>query len=195
MCPETDVVMATAVAEERDLIRRSQAGEREAFGLLVRNYMDRAYHTTYALVGNHADAVELSQEAFARAYRALDRFDSEEPFYPWFHRILRNLAYDRLRRRRLEPRTADLSSPGAFEPSRAGGDDPADMAEQREAEEALRLALAGLPAEEREVTWLKLVEGLSYRAIAEQAGVSATTVSTWVASARRKLRYQLRSYL
>ncbi len=187
--------MASAVAEERDLIRRSQAGEREAFGLLVRGYMERAYRTTYALVGNHADAVELSQEAFARAYRALDGFDSEAPFYPWFHRILRNLAYDRLRRRRLEPRALDPSSPGALEPRRAGEQAPADGAEPREAEEALRLALAGLPAEEREVTWLKLVEGLSYRAIAEQAGVSATTVSTWVASARRKLRYQLRSYL
>ena len=128
---ETEVVMASAVAEERDLIRRSQAGEREAFGLLVRGYMERAYRTTYALVGNHADAVELSQEAFARAYRALDGFDSEAPFYPWFHRILRNLAYDRLRRRRLEPRALDPSSTGALEPSRAGEKDPADVAEQR----------------------------------------------------------------
>ena len=57
------------------------------------------------------------------------------------------------------------------------------------------MALGGLGAEEREVTWLKLVEGLSYRTIAEQAEVSATTVSSWVASARRKLRQQLRSYL
>jgi len=187
--------MAPAVTGERDLIRRSQAGEREAFGLLVRGYMERAYRTTYALVGNHADAAELSQEAFARAYRALDGFDREAPFYPWFHRILRNLTYDRLRRRRLEPQSLDFSSAGAPQPSREGPADPADAAEQREAAVALRSALAGLPPEEREVTWLKLVDGLSYRAIAEQAGVSATTVSTWVASARRKLRQQLRSYL
>lgn len=186
---------ALAVAEERDLIRRSQAGEREAFGALVQGYMARAYRYTYVLVGNHDDAVELSQEAFARAYRALDRFDSAAPFYPWFYRILRNLAYDRLRRRRLEPQLVDLSGPGPAEPVQRAEVDPAMAAEQREAVEALRVALGGLGAEEREVTWLKLVEGLSYRTIAEQAGVSATTVSSWVASARRKLRQQLRSYL
>ena len=188
-------MVALAVAEERDLIRRSQAGEREAFGALVRGYMERAYHSTYVLVGNHADAVELSQEAFARAYRALDRFDSDAPFYPWFYRILRNLAYDRLRRRRLEPQPVDFSGAGALEPAQRAEADPAVAAEQREAREALKVALAGLRPEEREVTWLKLVEGLSYRVIAEQAGVSATTVSAWVASARRKLRHQLRSYL
>lgn len=185
----------TAVVEERELIRRSQAGEREAFGQLIRGYMERAYRATFALVGNHEDAAEVSQEAFARAYRALDRFDPEEPFYPWFYRILRNLAYDRLRRRRLEPQAVDFSAPGGPERVQRREQDPASAAERREAAQALREALAGLPAQEREVTWLKVVEGLSYRAIAQQMGVSATTVASWVSAARRKLRQQLRSYL
>ena len=189
------MMAALAVAEERELIRRSQAGEREAFGTLVRGYLQRAYGVTYALVGNHEDATELSQEAFARAYRALDGFDPEAPFYPWFYRILRNLAYDRLRRRRLEPQLVDLSGPGPAEPVQRTEEDPAAAAEQREAARALRLALGELPPEEREVTWLKLAEGLSYRAIAGRVGVSATTVAAWVASARKKLRRQLRSYL
>jgi len=184
-----------AVAEERELIRRSQAGEREAFGALVRGYMHRAYRATYALVGNHADAEELSQEAFARAYRSLDRFDAGAPFYPWFYRILRNLAYDRLRRRRLEPAAVDLSAPELAEPIGTEAEDPAALAEQREAAQALRQALARLPAREREATWLKLVEGLSYRVIGEQVGVSQATVAVWVASARKKLRQQLGSYL
>ena len=184
-----------AVVEERELIRRSQAGEREAFGRLVRGYMERAYRVTFALVGNHEDAAEVSQEAFARAYRSLDRFDPEAPFYPWFYRILRNLAYDRLRRRRLEPRAVDFSAPGAPGGPQRREEDPASAAERREAAQALREALAGLPAQEREVTWLKVVEGLSYRAIAQRVGVSATTVASRVGAARKRLRLQLRSYL
>jgi RNA polymerase sigma-70 factor (ECF subfamily) len=180
---------------ERELIRRSISGEREAFGALVREYMGRAYRVTYALVGNHADAVELSQEAFARAYRSLHRFDPESPFYPWFRRILRNLAYDRLRRRRLEPQAADVGALGLADSVVRKTPGPAEAAEKHEAAEALQAALATLEPEEREVTWMKLVDGMSYRAISEEVGVSATTVAARVAAARKKLRHQLRSFL
>ncbi len=196
MSEEAGTVMeVSAVAEERELIRRSQAGEREAFGALVREYMDRAYRATYVLVGNHADAAELSQEAFARAYRALDSFNVQCPFYPWFYRILRNVAYDRLRRRHLEPVATDPTGPAFAQPVASDADDPAVLAERREAAQALQEALAQLPSGEREVTWLKLVEGLSYRAIGEQVGVSQATVAARVAAARKKLRQQLGSYL
>jgi len=189
------VTEALGGAKERELIHRSISGEREAFGALVRGYMARAYRAMYALVGNHADAVELSQEAFARAYRSFDRFNPEAPFYPWFYRILRNLAYDRLRRRRLEPQTADVTAPGFPGSTEGRGPGPAEAAEQHEAAEALQVALAALDPQQREVTWLKLAEGMSYRAIAEQVGVSATTVAARVAAARKKLRHQLRSFL
>jgi len=65
------------------LVRRSQAGDTRAFGELVERYMRRAYYGALGLVGSPDDAMDLSQEAFARAFRFRDKLDPDRPFYAW----------------------------------------------------------------------------------------------------------------
>ena len=85
---------------DRDLILRAQAGESAAFGELVQRYMRRAYYAALGLVGSHEDALDLSQDAFARAYRARHRIDPDLPFYAWLYQILRRLCFNFNRDRR-----------------------------------------------------------------------------------------------
>jgi RNA polymerase sigma-70 factor (ECF subfamily) len=67
------------------LIARCQAGDKQAFGVLVEKYMQRAYYTALGLVGTHDDALDLSQEAFIRAYRSIAKFNSSVgEFFTWY---------------------------------------------------------------------------------------------------------------
>jgi len=89
------------VATERDLILRAQAGESAAFGELVQRYMRRAYFAALGFVGSPEDAMDLSQDAFARAYRARKRINPDMRFYTWFYQILRRLCFNFIRDRTL----------------------------------------------------------------------------------------------
>ena len=84
---------------EDDLTRRSQQGDTEAFGELVKQYAGRATGLAVVLVGNHADAVDLSQEAFVRAWRNIRSLHDHSLFFAWYCRILRNGCYTWLKRR------------------------------------------------------------------------------------------------
>src|SRR5690349_7960051 len=73
-------------------------GDRDAFDELVLGLRSRAFHVAHGLVGSRDDALELSQEAFLKTYRARATFRDGEPFLPWFHRILRNTCFTYLRK-------------------------------------------------------------------------------------------------
>jgi RNA polymerase sigma-70 factor (ECF subfamily) len=177
---------------ELQLVRRARAGDRSAFGSLVERYMRRAYHAALGLVGSHDDAMDLSQEAFVRAYRAMGRFREGEPFYPWYYRILRNLCFnhfrDRGRRRRLlREAGAAGQRPAAANPA----PDPTLLAERSEIREAVWAAIGSLREEEREVIVLREFQGLAYKEIAEMVGCPIGTVMSRLFSARKRLRTAL----
>ncbi len=83
-------------------IRSSRTGDAEAFGGLVKRYAGRATGVAFLLLGNRADAVDASQEAFLRAWRGLPRFRGESAFFPWYSAILRNVCREHLRRNHRE---------------------------------------------------------------------------------------------
>jgi hypothetical protein len=83
-----------------ELIRRARAGDDDAFGQLVSRHMRRAYFAALGLVGSREDALDLSQEAFARAFRARQSLDPDRPFYAWYYAALRRLCFNFLRDRR-----------------------------------------------------------------------------------------------
>ncbi|MGI8548014.1 MAG: RNA polymerase sigma factor, partial [Gemmatimonadaceae bacterium] len=91
--------------DERALTAAAQKGDRAAFGALVRLHQKRAYAVARAIVTVHEDAEDAVQEAFVRAYQALDRFNLEQAFGPWLNRIVANAALDLARRRKV--RTTD----------------------------------------------------------------------------------------
>lgn len=183
------VLVQDTAASERDLILRAQAGETEAFGELVRRYMRRAYYGALGLVGNHEDALDLSQEAFARAYRARARIDPELPFYTWLYQILRRLCFNfvrdrRSRRDKLHQASSWLADEAG---TRVGETDPQRAVETTELRERVRAAIEQLPDREREVLVLKEFEGLRYREIAELLGIPDGTVMSRLYTARKRL--------
>lgn len=174
---------------EAELARRARAGDREAFAGLVETYKRRTYYAALALVGSHEDALDLSQEAFARAFRARATIDPERPFYVWLYTILRRLCFnfirDRAHRgRRLEEAREWLIHEAA---ARAEEDDPAHRAEMDELRDRLREAIEALPDHEREVLVLKEFEGLRYREIADLVDIPIGTVMSRLYSARQRL--------
>ena len=169
------------------LVARARGGDADAFGVLVQRYMRRAHAHALGLVGSREDALDLSQEAFARAFRARHTLDPERPFYAWLYAILRRLCFNfrrdaRLRRRRLEEGASWLADAAA-----APGLDPAAALEQAEARRRVAAAVDRLPEREREVLVLKEFEDLKYREIAELVGIPVGTVMSRLYSARRRL--------
>ncbi len=178
-----------SVAAERDLIVRAQAGESAAFGELVQRYMRRAYFAALGFVGSPEDAMDLSQDAFVRAYRARHRINPDMPFYTWFYQILRRLCFNfirdrKLHRAKLRDQKSWIVDDAAF---RARERNPRRTIEREQTRLRVRQAIGTLPDREREVLVLKEFEGLKYREIAEVIGIPIGTVMSRLYSARRNL--------
>ncbi len=177
------------VSSERDLILRAQAGENAAFGELVQRYMRRAYFAALGFVGSPEDAMDLSQDAFARAYRARARINPDMNFYTWFYQILRRLCFNfirdrKLHRAKLRDEKSWIVDDAAY---RASERNPQRNVERKQTRERVRKAIESLPDREREVLVLKEFEGLKYREIAELVGIPIGTVMSRLYSARRNL--------
>lgn len=170
------------------LVLRARSGDAEAFGHLVQRYMRRAYLQALGLVGSREDALDLSQEAFARAYRARHTLDPDRPFYAWLYQILRRLCFNFVRDRKTRARLMETEGHAWLaERARGASSDPAAALEQAEARRRVAGAIERLPAREREVLVLKEFEELKYREIAELVGVPVGTVMSRLYSARRRL--------
>lgn len=177
------------VDAERDLILKAQAGESAAFGELVQRYMRRAYYAALGFVGSPEDAMDLSQDAFARAYRARQHINPDMPFYTWYYQILRRLCFNftrdrRLHRRKLGDEKHWIVDDAAF---RSRESNPQRIVERGETRRRLREAIDSLGEREREVLVLKEFEGLKYREIAEVVGIPIGTVMSRLYSARKHL--------
>jgi RNA polymerase sigma-70 factor (ECF subfamily) len=181
----------TSIIDEAALVRAARRGERAAFGELVRQYQRRAYAAAYSIVGNREDALDVAQDAFARAYKAIHRFDSAKPFYPWIHTIVRNLAFNvlRKRRRRGESSLDELVGSG-FDP-RDTGHDASAAAELDDVKQAIRRAMPGLSPDHREILQLRHFADLSYAEIAQSLNVPIGTVMSRLYAARKSLRERI----
>jgi RNA polymerase sigma-70 factor (ECF subfamily) len=178
---------------DASLVERARGGDREAFGVLVERYMRRAYLQALGLVGSREDALDLSQEAFVRAFRARHSLDPERPFYAWLYQILRRLCFNVRRDRRV--RAALLEREGSAwltdAAARSAPEGPAAALERHELRRRIGAAIDALPDREREVLVLKEFEDLKYREIAELVGVPVGTVMSRLYSARRRLAESL----
>ena len=87
------------VRSEREILELVKKGNREAFQEIVSRYMKTAYYIALGLVHNHQDALDISQEAFVKAFRRIRSFDAERRFFPWFYKLMKNLCIDHLKRK------------------------------------------------------------------------------------------------
>jgi RNA polymerase sigma-70 factor, ECF subfamily len=190
---------ASREPEDRAALERCQRGDAQAFEFVVHKYMKRAYFTALGLVGNHEDALDLSQEAFVRAFRAIQRFDLRQQFFTWYYRILRNICLNHLRKRArageiaVNAGEADLDE--LENPASCGLPDPAAAAEQSELNEQLWMAMRRLNAADREILLLREIEGCAYAEIAERLEIPSGTVMSRLFNARRRLRETLNGIL
>ena len=178
----------TDIEDEPGLMGRARAGDREAFGLLVERYRRRAYSQALALVGSREDALDLSQEAFARGFRARHTLDPNRPFYAWLYQILRRLCFNFLRDARTRSRIlAQEGRAWLVDRAQARTEDPGAALARAETGRRVAAAVEALPTHEREVLVLKEFEELKYREIAELVGIPVGTVMSRLYSARRRL--------
>ncbi len=188
---------AGARQEDRELIEAVRGGDPSAYRGLVERYQGRVYALLCGMVRDREEARDLTQEAFIRAYRQLDRFRGDAGFYTWLYRIAMNVAIDHLRRQRsrrqeaFEEGVAARDGDGAIDPAHSRAD-PSRAVERQQIGEAIFQALEKLSDEHRQVILLREVEGLSYREIAEVMEIPEGTVMSRLFYARRKLRDLLR---
>jgi RNA polymerase sigma-70 factor (ECF subfamily) len=181
----------------RSLVGESRR-DRQEFDALVRRCHRQAYNIAYRLAGNHADAEDLTQEAFLRAYRFFDRYNRQMPFENWLYRIISNVFIDEIRKRpRIKAHSLDQPLMNGNVESEIRFElpdftcDPETMMLQMELDEPLQRALNALPLDFRQTVILADVEGLSYEEIAETMGCSLGTVRSRLHRGRKMLRNKL----
>lgn len=175
--------MAAALSFEGGWLARAARGDRKARETLVRTYQDRVYRFLLRLSGNHDLALDLTQETFLRAFKALGRFEGDNPG-PWLFKIANHLFLDVVRSKKPDSLEAAMES--GFEP---GGED--EGLEAALVAGDLAAALARLPVSWRQAVVLRHVEDLPYEEIAEILGVPLGTVKTWLYRGRDRLRILL----
>ncbi len=170
------------------LVQRSREGCHEAYRELVELYRDRIFRFCHGWTGNAADAEELCQDVFVRAYSALPRYEGQDRFLGWLHRIAKNRCHDhhRSRGRREASRNRPIESESCDRlvcPAPA----PDEQAVEVEQSAALRRAITGLPDRLREVIVLCALEGMSQEACANLLGCSVRAVEGRLYRARTEL--------
>jgi len=165
-------------ADERDLVQRAQKGDVESFNALVSRWEKRIYNYLLRLAPDSAEAFDLSQETFLKAYQNLRRLDSPERFGSWLYRIAHNEAISWLRRRRPESDPPELSTGHARAFGMAGV----------EISLAVEQALTALSGEQREAVVLKVCEGFKFEEIAAIVDAPVSTVKSRVYTALEVMR-------
>lgn len=173
------------------LVGRAKAGDRAAFGELVRRYRERIFALALHLTGDQCDADDVTQEVFLGAYRALDRFEGRSQFFTWVYRMAvnRSLNARRDRKRRNETALEDPRVERAVAVD-AGGN-PVLAAELRQTYARLLGALDRLPLQMRASVVLVTMQGLSHGEAAVVQQCSPGTIAWRIHEARRRLRKSL----
>ena len=188
--------MTAPASSERDLVRRAQGGDEDAFAELVALHGARVLRTLRHFGLDEREADEVAQEVFLRAWRGLSRFEERSQLSTWLYRIAHNEAHRR-RARRDPPDAragAGLDDPIAVvpEPSAFG---PEAQTLSREFDRVLDRALVELPASWREAVVLRDIEGLSTEEAARIVGVRQAAFKSRLHRGRMALRALLEPYL
>ncbi|MFG0320400.1 MAG: RNA polymerase sigma factor [Planctomycetota bacterium JB042] len=192
--------MGTDAADASDIrvIREVQAGRREAFESLVRKYMRRAHGIAMQFVQNSEDALDLSQDAFLKSFKAIGRFDTNQRFFPWFYRILKNTCLTFLKRRGLVRRLSLSATPDG-EPDYELVDDaavqPSAVLSSGELREQFWQGYEKLAMKDREIIALRHFQEMSYQEIADTLEIPIGTVMSRLFHARRRLKERLEPHL
>ena len=184
---------------DQQLVERVQRGDRSAFDLLVRKYQHRVLKLVGRFVSDAAEAEDVAQEAFIKAYRALPAFRGDSAFYTWLYRIAINTAKNALvsNRRRPVDFNLDLQDPEQYERHARlkEADTPEGVLLTEEIRQVVEKALEQLPEDLRTAIVLRELEGLSYEEIAEAMDCPVGTVRSRIFRAREAIDKKLKPLL
>jgi RNA polymerase sigma-70 factor, ECF subfamily len=179
------------VRTDEELVDSCLAGDRSAFDVLVGRWNRKIQGAIYRMVGSEEEARDLSQEAFFKAYRALPAFKRQARFSSWLYQIALNLCRDRMRRQKGRTLLSLDALEEAGEAPPQAGVSALDLLEARDLHERVALAVAELPADQREVIVLKEYQGLTFFETAEVLDLPVSTVKTRLYRGLRQLRERL----
>ncbi|MBX3126761.1 MAG: sigma-70 family RNA polymerase sigma factor [Polyangiaceae bacterium] len=182
---------------DRELFEAARQGDAEAFGVLVRRHQKRIFRLAVHMLKDPAEAEDVTQDTFVRAYGALARFDGRSEPFTWIYRIAVNLSLNAIRSRksrRAGPAADDPRIEGQLVDRNATSGDPAGSASDRQLAAALLDGIDSLSETLRTTLILVAVEGLSHGQAAEILGCPEGTIAWRVHEARRKLRLHLNEH-
>jgi len=175
-------------ASDQKLVERVQKGDKGAFDLLVLKYQHKIVNLIMRYVRDPELALDIAQEAFIKAYRALPRFRGDSAFYTWMYRIAVNTAKNHLAAQRRRPMDIelDLQDPEQYDlhAKLKETDTPEGVALGNELKEAVERAIAALPEDLRTAIVLRELEGMSYEEIAQTMECPVGTVRSRIFRAR-----------
>jgi len=179
------------------LVKRVQRGDKSAFDLLVRKYQHKVVKLVLRYVRNPAEAEDITQEAFIKAYRALPQFRGDSAFYTWMYRIAINTAKNSLASRDRSPIAYDLDltdpeESHSVQTKLQDPDTPEGMALTEEIRGIVNSAIEGLPEELKTAIVLRELDGLSYEEIAAAMECPVGTVRSRIFRAREAIDKRLR---
>ena len=184
--------------DDAELVKRFQGGEKSVFNQLMIRYQNTIYRLVYRYVENHEDALDVTQEAFLKAYHGLGNFKRASQFYTWFYRIVINLCINfnrRCNKRSVAFDVLALDELPAIHIPRSYFPPPSKMVENEELLCQIRQAMTQLTPMQRDTFMLRYYEGLSLKVIAQKLKREIGTIKSHLFFARKRLQDELRSYL
>jgi RNA polymerase sigma-70 factor, ECF subfamily len=190
-------VPPVGAADDRELVRRAQREDKEAFEELIRRHQHRVFAVAAGILKRREDVEDIAQQVFVKAYFSLKRFDQRAAFSTWLYKITVNECWDMLRKKKVRPLVyeADLSEEQARQVSSSAekGKDSPDISDRLEARQRVERLLEGLDERDRLMLILKEVEGFSIEEIAEVLDLNANTVKVRLFRARRRVVSQAKA--
>ncbi|BDI32169.1 hypothetical protein CCAX7_42200 [Capsulimonas corticalis] len=196
-----EMIDAAATPQSLAGAAQGQVERRHEFDRLVQRYHKHAYNIAYRMTGNHADAEDLTQEAFVRAFRFFGNYRRDWPFDNWLYKIMSNLFVDDLRRKpkaRLQSLDQPLDMGGrsddVFLEIPDAASNPERMVMSDELDEHIQRALNSLPADFRMTVVLADIEGMSYEEVSAAMRCSLGTVRSRLHRGRKLLRQKIAQF-
>ena len=186
-------------ATDKEIIERVKSGEKEAYDLLVLKYQQRVINLISRFVKNHSDALDVSQETFIKAYRALPNFRGDSAFYTWLYRIAVNTAKNHLtvQSRKITKSDYDVAEIEQIEGNMRLTEQttPESLLAKDELQETILKTIENLPEDLKSAIMLREIEGLSYEGIAEVMECPVGTVRSRIFRAREMIDSKIKPLL
>ena len=165
--------------DDANLIERCKKGDMEAYGILVKKYMKKAYNSALFFTRDPNDAWDISQEGFLNAWKVIKQFNTKKAFFPWLYTIIKNESMKKFRREKKESKINPIPITVIESPEK--------RLEKKENIEKLKQAISRLDEEKQEILYMRHFAEMNYREIAESLDIPHGTVMSRLYYARKAL--------